>query len=342
MTKRNRIKEMYSEIKAPERDVRSCLSLYESKETRKTPVRRTFAFAAVAAMLMVAVVSAGAYGVYKHRSAAESLDSYGNSLPYSEKAPSDYASIFEYGNEKLENVSVTSDGLSLTAEETYFDGRRIYISFSAEYDGRLEGVERFDYTVDPLRNSILVEGVSVHPLYGGFYLIETGEGLSGVLGLPMPVNEDLEVADVQISIPYLVASADGEELGRVEGDFSLNLKIKKSAEALTYASAKAEDGPYIHAIYSTASALEVKYFVPDYLMEDYGKNIMALPIDSQGNKKGLVSSEREKVADGVLITASYTPLEGDSLHVVLYDKNNTDGCSEELCIVKEYRDVKLH
>ncbi len=334
---------MYGDIKAPESAVRRCLALCEKKRTYSLPARHSFAFAAVIVVLMVAVVSAGAYGIHKKRSAAESLDSYGNSLPYSEKAPSDYTSIFEYGNESLENLSVTSDGLTIKAEETYFDGRRIFISFSAEYDGKLQGVERFDYSVDPLRNSIMVEGVSVHPLYGSFYLLETGEGLSGVLGLSMPVKEDLEAADVQISIPYLVASsADGEELGRVEGDFSLNLKIKKSAEALTYESSRAEDGAYVSRIYSTASALEIEYFVPDHLMEDYGKNIMALPIDAEGNKKGLVSSEREKVMDGVLITASYTPLEGDSLDVVLYDKNNTDGCSEELCIVKEYKDIKLH
>lgn len=333
---------MYGSIKAPESAVRRCVSLSEKKNTYTFSHRRSFALAAAIALLVVTVVSAGAYGVYRYRSSAESLDSYGNSLPYSEKAPSDYTSIFEHGNETLENVSVTSDGLSITAEETYFDGRRIFISFSAEYDGEFQGVERFDYSVDPLRNSILVEGVSVHPLYGGFYLLETGEGLSGVLGLPMPLNEDMDAVDVQISIPYLVASADDEELGRVEGDFNLNLKIKKSAEALTYESSRSEDGAYVSRVYSTASALEIEYFVPDYLIEENGKNIMALPIDSEGNKKGLVSSEREQVAQGVLITASYTPLEGDRLDIILYDKNNVDGCSEELCVIKEYKDIRLH
>lgn len=337
MTKKDIIN-VYSGISAPDSAVEKCLEMDSKSRIVRFPAKRIIAIAACVALLLVAV----AVPVCADRlfNAFDEIEDYSETLPYSEKAVGDYSNVSANSNKlpigiKTDNI----EGMVITAQEAYYDGKTAYISFIGEYEGKYGSAERFSYLCGENEATVTVDGSSVMPSNCEFSLLKTGDTFAGLLGIPYDSNED-SIA-VNICMPYLEAYSGDTSLGRIYGDFSFEIAVEKSYDAaLAFYGEDKGNELYIHSVTSVPSGLEVVFFVPDSI-EHSGAGIVPAVSDENGEGLEMIEGTRELVSSGCLHRFLFEPTESEIIDVALIDKNNVDGCEEEFCVIAEFTDIVL-
>lgn len=338
MTDKEKIKRMYSHISAPDSAIEKCLQIEKTKVVR-FPIKRVLVIAACI-VLLIAAIAIPVYAV-KHYNAYNELQNYSSTLPYQDKVGDNYEQI--HSNSSLiqgNNMKASSNGLTITAQEAYYDGKIIYISFFGDYVGDLDSIERFTYKFESNNSSFFVDGKKVIPNNAPeFFMIKTENCYSGVLGLPY--DSDKNEVVVEIMLPYLDAITDGKIIGQIQGDFNFKLSIPKSYDdVLTYYGELDENNICIHSIVSAPSGLEIVFYVPDSL-ENNGVNIIPI-IKTEGDDKIVfVDGSRKSFKNGVLHTMHYSAIDSEIISIDFCDKNNVDGCDKERCILASYSNIIL-
>lgn len=355
MKSKDNISRMYSEITPSKDSVEKCLECMQTRRFVRFPVKKVLIFAACVTLLMAMLITT--VGASKLFNAYDSLDEYSKTLPYPEKQGADNSllnqnSAFATG----EKITAEAQGLKITAQKSFYDGTMVCVSFVGEYDGEYKDAFRFDYTDTEEGEEFLIEGESVRPMYqASFYMLRTEEKFSGILRLPFDSEKDN--VSVEITIPYLqVSDEDDNVLGELCGDFNFNLTAEKSKEGiLTYAGNEADDEIYIHKIVSSSAGLKLTYFVPDsrfsktadihsYIANEKSNaaNIQPIITDENGTPVKLIEGRTEEADGGKYRIWRCEVTTSDTLDVILYDKNDTDGCGETPCVVAEFSDIILN
>lgn len=352
MNKKN-ISRMYSRITPKESSVEKCLDCMQTEKIARFPMKRVLLVAACITLLMAMLVTA--VGATKLFNAYDALDEYSKTLPYSEKQGTDN-SLLNQNSAVASGGKITAEaqGLKITAQEIIFDGSLVCISFVGEYNGEYKDAFCFDYNDTEDGSEFLVEGENVRPLYASsFYVLKTEDKFSGMLRLPFGGEKD-EVS-VDINIPYLqVSDEEDNALGSIYGDFSFNLTAKKSKDVLSYTGEGISDEVYIKEIVSSAAGLKLTYFVPDSMVlkasdsqplvsgeKSNRANIQPQITDENGNWVKLIEGRNEDAEGGKYHIWRCEATTASVLNVILYDKNDIDGCGETPCVVAELSDIIL-
>ena len=338
MINRNSISRMYSQITASDESVKRCLECTQKQNTVRFPVKRILLAAACITLIMAIMIPI--VGASEHFSPYKALDEYSKTLPYPEKQSSDNTLLYNSSSSaEGEVTSARAQGLEITACESYFDGSMVCLSFAGEYSGEYENAFRFDYT-DTQAEEFIVDGESVMPLYSAsFFLLKTDDKFSGVLRLPCDSKKD-EI-DVNICIPYLEVSDEESVLGILDGEFNFSLTIPRSDEdVLTYTGMEISDDVYIQEIASSPAGFKLVCFVPDSKYSE-GANIQALITDENGEYIRIIEGMNIETESGTRKILRCEATTASLVNVTLYDKNNTDGCDRELCVVAEFSDIVL-
>ena len=340
MTVKHKISRMYSSVTAPDGAVDKCLESMETQKVVHLPVKRILLAAACVTLIMAVLIPT--VGASKLFSAYDSLDEYAQTLPYPEKQSTDNGLLSQSSSVAAGEKTVAElQGLKITAQQSFYDGTMVCISFVGEYDGEYNDAFRFDYIDTEKGEEFVVDSHSVMPLYqASFFMIKTEDKFSGVLRLPYD-SEKSEV-NVSIDIPYLqVSGADDEEIGVINGNFVFDLTVRKSEDVLTYTGDECSNEIYIQQIVSSAAGFKLVYFVPDSELTE-GANIQPVITDGYGNPVKLIEGRQAEAEGGVLKIWRCEATTADNVNVTLYDKNNTDGCEQAVCTVAEFTDIKLY
>ena len=214
----------------------------------------------------------------------------------------------------------------------------MYISFTGEYEGEFKTAERFVYQSEESA-AFQVDGNNVIPYTNyEFYVMKTENGFSGVLGLPY--SSDKDNVNVKISMPYLEVYVQDKIIGRIEGDFCFDLNVEKTFDTLSFTDTGSAEDIYIQSIVSAPGGTKLVFYVP-YSIEGSGANIIPLVTDEEGNGLEFIEGVRENTESGMLHIVRLESTDAQKVNVYLIDKNNVDGCNEELCVIAEYKNIIL-
>lgn len=341
MSKTDDIRRMYGGITAPEDAVLKCLDIDESKRVVKFPAKRIIAIAACIGILLGLAIPASARIVKNGFGATQR---YGEEIQsnYPHKVDTLYTEID--GSSLLvtegSSLSDSHQGLELKVDEAYYDGAFMYISFVGQYDKSLEGIDRFCY--EGHDDYICIDGEYVKADLSGysFALLNSGDGLGGVLGFIYPY--DRENAEVQINIPNLKilgteedAEGNNEVIGEIGEAFVLDFAVKKSAPStLVYNAESSREEVSVLGVTASKGGICVEIFVPQEMV-DSKAGIIASVENESGERAGFIMGKIEETEGGVIRRQYFTPLEGEALDVAVYDKNNMDAgnLAEFGCII---------
>ena len=336
MTDKEAIKIMYSKISASEKAIKNCIEMERRKRMIRFPMKKTFAIAVCIVILITAIaIPVVAYKSYR---AYDDMEAYRNTLLYSDKVEG-----FNKISENSISLPTTArtekiEGLTLVAQEAFYDGELIYISFTGEYDGEFKAADRFVYHYEKIA-AFQVDGNSIVPNANHeFYVMKTENGFSGVLGLPY--SSDKENLNVKISMPYLEVYSQDEIIGRIDGNFCFALNVEKTCDAFSFADTGSEKDIYIQSLVSAPSGTKLVFYVPRSI-EESDANIIPLVTDEEGNSIGFIEGVRENTETGTLHIVRLESSNAKKVNVYLIDKNNIDGCSEDLCVIAEFKDIIL-
>lgn len=251
-----------------------------------------------------------------------------------------YAGGLAIGNTVCEN-----GGVSFSPDNAYYDGTRLYLSFTGSCDR--PDYERLVYT--PSQDdepAFLINGEEVSPTEGSFTLFRQQDGIyAGVISFTYlsSANE----LHFSCRLPYLQGmDADGEEpVGKpIEGPFNFDTAVSR-----TYTDNLTADGVgtpkdmiYISSVQSTPAALTVQFFVdmehfPESSGADVRSNMQALAVTPAGKTPSLIEGSEQQVDKGVVKTQTFTPVDSDELTLIIYDKNDADGCGSTPCEKARFR-----
>lgn len=320
MSNTDNLRKMYSKITAPEEAVEKCLLIEENKKVVKFPVKRVIALAACLCVLLAVIIPVGAN---KIMTAFEGVEEYGSQFgtktePYFKEIGE--SSLLVTEGSKL---SASAQNLEVKAEEAYFDGAYLYLSFAGNYNGDIKDIDRFTYN-EP-EDYIKVNGEFVKADITGysFSLFNTEDGFAGTLGIIYPsVEENLEV---EINIPYLeVQNTDYQVIDQINESLNFNFYVKKSAPSvLVYNENASREEVSVLGVTSSKGGVCVEIFVPEeYKVKKSG--IMTSVKDEQGNSLYFILGYRELAEGGYIYKHYFEPAKGNMLDIALYDKNNMD------------------
>lgn len=321
MSNTDNVRKMYSKITAPEDAVRKCLAIEESKKVIKFPVKRVIAIAACIAVLLAVAIPVGAN---KIMTAFEGVEEYGSQFP--QKTENYYKELSDSSLVVTEGSKLYSKAqdLEIKAEEAYFDGEYLYLSFAGNYSGEVKGIDRFTYQGFDDYIKINGEFVTADITGYSFSLFNTDGGFAGTLGLIYPsVDENLEV---EINIPYLQVIKDGtmEVMHTIDASFSFNLNVKKNFPALlVYNSESSREEVSVMGVTSSKGGVCVEIFVPEEVKVKKA-GIVSTVTDENGNSLHFILGNREETEGGYICKHYFEPSNGDMVDIFVYDKNNID------------------
>lgn len=347
MSKTDDIRRMYGGITAPEDAVAKCLEIGESKRVVKFPVKRIVAIAACISILLAVAIPVGASVIKR---------GFGATQSYGEKIQSEYPHKTDTFYKEIDGSSLlvtegsklsdTHQGLELKVDEAYYDGAFMYISFVGEYDKSLEGVDRFSY--DDSHEYFMVDGEYVKADLSGysFALLNSDQGLGGVLGFIYP--NDRENLEVKINIPKLQirgteedAEGNPEVIGEIDEAFELSFAVKKSAPStLVYNAESSREEVSVLGVTASKGGICVEIFIPQEVV-DSKAGIIASVENKSGERAGFIMGKVEETEGGVIRRQYFAPLEGEALDVAVYDKNNMDAGGNFPCVLTEFNNVVL-
>ncbi len=343
MSKTDDIRRMYGGITAPDDAVAKCLELEKNKKIVKFPVKRAIVIAACLVLVLAVAISVSAHISIKGFDAAQS---YGEKIQseYPHKTDTFYKEIDGSSLLVTEGSKLTDshEGLEIAVDEAYYDGAFMYISFVGEYDKSLKGVDRFSY--EDHEDYICIDGEYVKADLSGysFALLNSDEGLGGVLGFIYPY--DRENAEVKINIPGLKirgteedAQGNPEVIGEIDEAFELSFAVKKSApSALVYNAQASREEVSILGVTASKGGICVEIFIPQEVV-DSKAGIIASVENESGERAGFIMGKVEETEGGVIRRQYFAPLEGEALDVSVYDKNNMDAgkLAEFGCMLNE-------
>lgn len=330
MSNTDNIRRMYGKITAPEDAVEKCLCIEESKKVMKFPVKRVIAIAVCLSILLAVAVPVVAI---------KTKNGFGATQSYGEKIQSEYPHKTDTFYKEIDGSSLlvtegsklsdTHQGLEVKVDEAYYDGAFIYVSFVGEYDKSLEGVDRFCY--EDHEDYIMIDGEYVKADLSGysFALLNSDEGLGGVLGFIYPY--DRENLEFKIKIPKLQihgteedAEGNPEVIGEIDEAFELNFAVKKSApSALVYNAEANREEVSVLGVTASKGGICVEIFVPQKAV-DSKAGIIATVENESGDRAGFIMGKIEETESGIICRQYFAPIEGKVLDVAVYDKNNID------------------
>lgn len=328
MSKTDDIRRMYAGITVPQDAVMKCLDIDNGKRVIKFPVKRVVAIAACLAVLLGFMIPAGANVI---KNGFDATQQYGEKAgrEYPHKVDTLYKEID--GSSLLvtdgSKLSDSHQGLEIKVDEAYFDGAFMYVSFTGEYDESLEGIDRFFY--DGYENYIMIDGRDAKADLSGysFAIFNSGEGLGGVLGFICPYDRDN--LEVEINIPKIQilgveedTQGNNEVIGEINESFELSFAVKKSAPSALVYNAEASDSQVsILGLTASKGGVCVEIFVPAEVAESEA-GIISTVKNEQGESAGFILGNREETEGGFVLRQYFAPIEGETLNVSVYDKNN--------------------
>lgn len=324
MSKTDDIRRMYGEITAPEDAVMRCLDIGESKRVVKFPVKRVAVIAACIAVILGAVIPAGAY---------VAKNGFGAAQKYGEEAAGGYPHKVDTFYKEIDGSSLlvtegsslsdSHQGLEIKVDEAYYDGAFMYVSFTGQYDKSLEGIDRFSY--DGHSDYVKIEGADAKAELSGysFAILNSGESLGGVLGFICPYDRD--ELEVEINIPYLqIRGENYESMGEINESFELSFAVKKSAPStLVYNAEASKNEVSVLGLTASKGGVCVELFIPTEVAESKA-GIMSMVENEQGEHAGFIMGKYEETEGGFVLRQYFEPIEGETLSVKVYDKNNMD------------------
>lgn len=332
MSNTDNIRKMYGKITAPEDAVNKCLGIEESKNVVKFPAKRVIALAACLCVLLAVIIPVGAN---KIMTAFEGVEEYGSQFD-----PKTQPYFKEIGESSLlvtegSRLSASAQNLEVKAEEAYFDGAYLYLSFAGSYSGDAESIDRFTYTGTDEYIKVNGEFVRADITGYSFSLFNTEDGFAGTLGIIYPsVEENLEV---EINIPYLeVQNTDYQVVDQINENLNFNFYVKKSAPStLVYNENASMEELSILGVTASKGGVCVELFVPEeYKIKKSG--IMTSVKDEQGNSLYFILGIRELAEGGYIYKHYFEPAKGKVLSVAVYDKNNMDAG-----VLAEYENISI-
>lgn len=351
----NQLEKMYQKIRPDEEAVNRCIAVAKGRRARVRRWPRVLAAAAcvtlVAAAVMIPIAAGGgAFDILRDYDTAiqqeqragdtgsgaissASLHRESNNSAYFESL-SRYAGAFS-----TDDMAMVKNNVSITPQSVYYDGESLIIGLIGSYEGD-ETCERLQYMpADGDEPAFLVEGEAVSPTYGDFYLVKQDGVMVGALALHY--KSDKTHLSVQISVPRLQcmnAAGDVAFNDPIPGPFTCSLEVYRTYhDNLTYSTDGADDGDiYIRAVNATPAQLSISYFVNTAVYPESGDsniryNMQVLPVTEDGSSPDFVRGYETKTDDGVIKTAEFMAVSSDRLTLIVYDKNNTDGCDRDIC-----------
>lgn len=337
MSNTDNIRKMYSKITAPEDAIKNCLTI-ESEKVVKFPAKRVIAIAACVAVLLAVAVPVGANKIL---SGFDAVDKYGEQYPQKTDFKLNEISGSSLLVTEGDKLTALHQGLEISVEEAYFDGAFMYISFAGNYNGEHSNIDRFFYEGFDEYIRIDNEPQKAELTGYSFSLFENEGSFAGVLGFIYPY--DKENLEVEINIPYLQVLKDGtmEVMDTIKESFSFNFSVKKSfPDLLVYNSENSREEVSVVGVTSSLGGVAVEIFVPEEV-EVSKAGVVAAVTDSQGKGLNFILGNREKTEGGYIHKHYFEPTDSNVIDVIVYDKNDTDGCGNSPCVLAELKNVEL-
>lgn len=340
MSNTDKLRNMYSEMNAPEDAVRACLDIpQKAHRTVNFPIKRAIVIAACFILILAVAIPVCAN---KIRSAFEVTEDYGEQYPSKVKpyySKIDNESLIVTSGDKL---TVSAEGLEISVDKVYYDGAYVYLSFSGNYSGEYTNVDRF--FCDDTQGFVTIDGETQKAdlTNYSFSLFESDGVFGGVMGFIYPY--DKEELSIGVDIPYLkVLDKDTKEIvGTIHEKFSFNFKAQKSAPSvLVYNSESSKEDVSVLGVTSSQGGICVEIFVPQEVV-DKKAGVVSVVEDQDGSTIGFILGNRDKTDEGVILRQYFRPAESDKISIYVYDKNDIDHCGNSPCLLTSFEDVYIN
>ena len=267
----------------------------------------------------------------------------------SERLLPSYDTISKIGSTATGNDAlIAHDGLAVAIENTYSNGKTMYVALFGEY---IASDRNADSAPDTLRysfsegdgSSFTVNGRAAKLKTKDIILTKSGKLFKGVIEIE--IDEPSSAARLEMTIPSFEIYSDNTLVKKIIEPFKIDGGIIRAYTDNEEALLNGDNILFIKSIIQYPHGavgdyicgIEMQYYVPNDMM-NAGKDIQAKIFNEDGNEIAMTNSLQngDRNGNGMMMLRSYDFPDSRNIKVVLYDSN-----AEENKPIQEY-DVTLN
>lgn len=267
----------------------------------------------------------------------------------SERLLPSYDTISKIGSTATGNDAlIAHDGLAVAIENTYSNGKTMYVALFGEY---IASDRNADSAPDTLRysfsegdgSSFTVNGRAAKLKTKDIILTKSGKLFKGVIEIE--IDEPSSAARLEMTIPSFEIYSDNTLVKTINEPFKMDGGVVRAYTDNEEALLKGDNILFIKSIVQYPHgavgdyicSVEMQYYVPNEMIHN-GKDIQAKIFNEDGSEIAMTNSLQngDRSGNGMMMLRSYGFPDSRKIKVVLYDAN-----SEENKPIQEY-DVTLN
>ena len=312
------------------------ITVSKSAKPRRTVNKIAVIASASAAALVIGILSVFLFRSMDHDCVSERL------LP-------SYDTISKIGSTATGNDAlIAHDGLAVAIENTYSNGKTMYVALFGEY---IASDRNADSAPDTLRysfsegdgSSFTVNGRAAKLKTKDIILTKSGKLFKGVIEIE--IDEPSSAARLEMTIPSFEIYSDNTLVKTINEPFKMDGGVVRAYTDNEEALLKGDNILFIKSIVQYPHgavgdyicSVEMQYYVPNEMIHN-GKDIQAKIFNEDGSEIAMTNSLQngDRSGNGMMMLRSYGFPDSRKIKVVLYDAN-----SEENKPIQEY-DVTLN